>query len=154
VTNEEAIQEIERIIAEYPELTDHGFGTYKDRRLSPEQRQENFRIDRALMFHPDSIDGFSKARAWLRQWPKTKHPNTSGTSYGLKHVAEHDIGYVTNGMFIAAAIAEGFTIKRDGPNARLNITKDAGKPKRPHDPFVKSDKPTRVSPSRGTNVRA
>lgn len=131
MTNE-AIQEIERIIAEYPELTDFGFGTYNDRRLSPEQRQENFRTDRTLMFHPNSLNGFTKARAWLRQWPKTKHPNTHGTSYGLKHVAEHDIGYVTNGMFIAAAIAEGFTVKRSGPydtgpNAYFNITKHAWK---------------------------
>jgi hypothetical protein len=34
------------------------------------------------------------------------------TTYGIKHTAEHDIGYVTNRIFIAAAAAEGFNVVR------------------------------------------
>jgi hypothetical protein len=47
-----------------------------------------------------------------------------GTSYGLKHIAVEEIGYITNGVFIAAAIAEGFRVVRidDSPNALLNIS--------------------------------
>jgi hypothetical protein len=40
---------------------------------------------------------------------------------------ERDIDYVTNGVFIAAAIAEGFSVQRIGnsPNAWLNISSAA-----------------------------
>jgi hypothetical protein len=31
-------------------------------------------------------------------------------SYGLKHIAEHDIGYVTNGVFIATACGGSTTV--------------------------------------------
>jgi hypothetical protein len=67
------------------------------------------------------------ARQWLSQFGRIKALNRRGTSCGLKHVAEHDIGYITNGAFIAAAIAEGFTVQRadDGPNACFNISTKA-----------------------------
>jgi hypothetical protein len=55
---------------------------------------------------------------------RLKSFNKRGTSYGLKHIAEHDMGYCTNGVFIAAAIAEGFRVRREGrsPNAVFNIS--------------------------------
>ena len=61
---------------------------------------------------------------WLRGQTKRKTLNKSGTSYGLKHVAERDVGYITNGVFIAAAVAEGFRVVRirETPNAWLNIS--------------------------------
>jgi hypothetical protein len=43
---------------------------------------------------------------------------------------ERDIDYVTNGVFIAAAIAEGFCVRRisgNNPNARFNISSAAWK---------------------------
>jgi len=51
-------------------------------------------------------------------------PRRAATSYTLKHEAQEEIGYVTNGMFIAAAIACGFEVMqaKDGPNAWLNIS--------------------------------
>jgi hypothetical protein len=64
----------------------------------------------------------------LAQFSKIKALNRRGTSYGLKHCAEDDIGYLTNGVFIAAAIAEGFTVRRsqpNSPNAWLNISTEA-----------------------------
>jgi len=52
-----------------------------------------------------------------------------GGSHGLKHVAEKNVGYITNGVFIAAAIAEGFRAVRIGetPNAWFNISTTAWK---------------------------
>jgi len=50
-----------------------------------------------------------------------------GTSYGLKHVAEHwgrDNGlspYVSNGAFIKAAILAGYEIKPDRGNAKIKL---------------------------------
>jgi hypothetical protein len=55
-------------------------------------------------------------------------PPRCGTSYGLKHVAEEEICYMPNGIFIAAAIAEGFRVKRvsyASPNAQFNISATA-----------------------------
>jgi hypothetical protein len=59
--------------------------------------------------------------------PKTKSINRRGTSYGLKHVAEYDIAYLSNGVFIAAATAEGFKVQRiaDTPNAWIAISSKA-----------------------------
>jgi hypothetical protein len=76
-----------------------------------------------------ALAAFVVTRAWLRQHNKLKTINKSGTSYGLKHSAEHDIGYITNGVFIAAAVAEGFRVVRvgDTPNAWLNISTTAWK---------------------------
>ena len=75
---------------------------------------------------------FIAARFWLRHFAKIKAPNKLGTSYALKHVAGRDIGYTTNGAFIAAALAEGFIVQRagDSPNALFNISTQAwGKPR-------------------------
>jgi hypothetical protein len=71
----------------------------------------DLRRNRDLIREPRSLAQFMAARGWLRRFSKIKAVNRCGTSYGLKHVAEDDIGYVTNGCFIAAAIAEGFTVR-------------------------------------------
>lgn len=116
---------IRQIMADQPELTDFGFGAFNERSLSAEERAANMAANRAEMLLPRSVEQFGLARQWLRSWPKTKHPNpNAGTSYGLKHRAEKAVGYVTNGMFIAAAYAEGFKVKRlpANPNALFNIS--------------------------------
>jgi hypothetical protein len=74
---------------------------------------------------PRSLAQFMAARGWLRRFSKIRALNRRGTSYGLKHCAEDDIGYVTNGVFIAAAITEGFNVRRVGPNAWFNISTEA-----------------------------
>ena len=100
------------ILAKFPDLTEIGFGGSS--------------ADRDAMLLPQSLDDFRRARAWLRAKPRTTHVNSSaGTCYGLKHLAEPEIGYSTNGTFIAAALAEGFKIKRcghDSLNAWINIS--------------------------------
>jgi hypothetical protein len=112
-----AADAMESILAANPVLNDYGFGPFDVAR---------FAKDRAEMLSPYSLDDFERARCWLRTKPRTADVNKSaGFSYGLKHVAEVDIGYVTNGVFIAAAMAEGFKVKRcypDSPNAWINIS--------------------------------
>jgi hypothetical protein len=84
-------------------------------------RQERERLRKQL-------NSFVAARAWLRRFPRLKRVNRRrGTSYGLKDVADREIGYLTNGVFIAAAIAEGFVVQRikDGANARIGISSAA-----------------------------
>ena len=124
----DAIAEIQRIVAQHPELTDFGFGVFDERRLSPAEREAQFRRDRLSMFKQSSILDFLKARDWLQSQGKRQTINRIGTSYGLKHIAAHDIGYVTNGMFIAAAISAECQIERAGPGSPIaffNVAKAA-----------------------------
>ena len=87
----------------------------------------NFIEFRVRMMRGTSLDKFVAGRRWRRRFKKTKRPRGYGTSYGLKHVAEREIGYITNGVFIAAAIAEGFVVRRvkGTPNARIGISRAA-----------------------------
>jgi hypothetical protein len=117
---------IEAAIAKFPELTDFGFGVYGEQLLSAEERERQFAADRADMFTGQSLDGFARARAWLEAQPRTKRVSpAAGSSYQLKHLAERRTGrYITNGIFIAAAVAAGFTVERlgDTPDARQSCS--------------------------------
>lgn len=70
-------------------------------------------------------------RAWLRSRKKLKHINPrAGSSYGLKHKVEDDMGeYVSNDAFKEAARLEGFRIEFAGRgqlplmNPYINIEK-------------------------------
>jgi hypothetical protein len=109
-------------------LGDFGFGVWDPRSKTPAERAAELLRDRGLIREPRSLAQFVAARSWLRQFSKIKALNRRGTSYGLKHCAEGDIGYVTNGCFIAAAIAEGFTVRCaefGSPNAWFNISTEA-----------------------------
>jgi len=122
-----AAVDMELILEQEPQLSDFGFGRsdfYKTR----EEAVAKFREDRESIRDPQSLAQFILARGWLSQFAKLKSLNKCGSSYGLKHVAEHDIGYITNGVFIAAAIAEGFRVRRindSNPNAWFNISSAA-----------------------------
>ena len=125
----EAAASIQAAVERFPDLTDFGLGIFDPYRLTPAQRQEQFRKSRADMFARRSLEDFARAKRWLSAQQKTKNVNSSaGSSYWLKHIAEEDIGYTTNGIFIAAAVAAGFTIERccrpddESPNAFFNIS--------------------------------
>jgi len=117
-----------RVMDENPNLSDFGFGVFDARLKSPSQRAAELAENRNKLLETRSLEQFGKARDWLAGKPRTIRVNPSaGSSYGLKHLAEHDIGYVTNGVFIAAALAEGFKLEvpRGSPNAWFNIGKRA-----------------------------
>ena len=116
------IKDMRTALAAFPNLNDYGFGVYDAHRKTQVARIAEIDASRATMLGPQSVAVFRAMRNWLRQWSKTRLTHKTVSSYGLKHVAEHDVGYATNGVFIAAAFAEGFQIQRDGPNARINIS--------------------------------
>jgi hypothetical protein len=132
IINTATVAAIEAAIAKFPQLTDFGFGVYDEQLLSPKERERQFAADRADMFTQQSLDGFARAREWLEAQPRTKRVSlAAGSSYGLKHLAERQIGgYITNGIFIAAAVAAGFTVERlgDTPDAVLNISRRLREP--------------------------
>lgn len=121
---------IEAVLAGQPELCANGFRS-SWRRWTPEEEAEYFRTSRAAMTHTAYVQQFARAVAFLQTKAKSATVPRKRTSYGYKHDAEgfhettnpgHD-PYVANGMFIAAALHLGFTVKRDraSPNAFINI---------------------------------
>ena len=125
---EAAAADMARILEQEPELSDFGYGL-SGAEKTPEERRARFETNRQSIREPRSLAQFLAACRWLSQFAKIKTLNKRGTSYGLKHVAEREIGYCTNGVFIAAAIAEGFRVRREGrsPNAVFNISTTAWK---------------------------
>jgi len=104
---------LNEIIIKYPNLNANGFKYVGG-------PQEN-----DLYKYPLSFDAICK---WLDNIDKIKTFNKRIGSYGLKHVCEHSIKhYVSNGVFIAAAIAKHFKFKRysDGPNCIFNMSNES-----------------------------
>jgi hypothetical protein len=122
-----AAADMVKVLEIEPQLGDFGFGVSFPSGKTPEERIADLERNRASICEPRSLAQFMAARRWLRQFIKTKALSDKGSSYGLKHVAERDIGYLTNGVFIAAAIAEGFKVRRirDTANAQIAISAKA-----------------------------
>ena len=119
--------EMDRVLEREPLLSDNGFKRLRGRRSLAEHEAEFVRWRESIR-ESRSLAQFIAARGWLRQFSKIKTLNRRGTSYGLKHCAEDDIGYVTNGCFIAAGLAEGFIarcVEFGSPNAWFNISTEA-----------------------------
>lgn len=95
-------------MAKHPELNDFGIGLFDGGRgLSAEEKleknAENRRILRA------STAAVASTVTWLQEnVERTGTLNKRHTSYGIKHMAEKDIGYITNGVMIAAGIISGY----------------------------------------------
>lgn len=109
------------VMAKEPTLNDAWFttGVLGFRNLNKEKVEEN--RQRLL----GRIEGFIKTCDWLTQVEKTKGiRRTTPSSYGLKHIAEKDIGYISNGVFIAAAIHCGFKYTREA-NPHFNMSPES-----------------------------
>ena len=87
------------------------------------------------MTSAEGVAEFDRATAFLLNCRRTRDVTAPRTSYGWKHVAERLAreagrpGYVSNGMFLAAALALGFVVEREhprSPNAYLNISRRTG----------------------------
>ena len=122
---------IQAVLNREPALSAGGLRSH-DRRLSVRENAANFSASREAMLKAGSVEQFVRAVAYLQTKEQSKAVSRKATSYGYKHDAERyhraeapgDDPYVANGMFIAAALHLGFTVKRDGdnsPNALINI---------------------------------
>jgi hypothetical protein len=114
---------IEKIITKYPDLNDSGLGLPKNKHKisSDEYKQELKESQKNLL---ESTEDFRKACQWLSSKNKIQTINRSHSSYGLKKIAEKEIGYISNGIFIAAAIHCGFKVQEfpGSPNVCINIS--------------------------------
>ena len=115
--------DIQRIMDEVSGLNDFGIGVFGQRKKKPDERAKELAEGRAQLL--ESVEACNKVCDWLVQVDKIKTINTGQTSYGLKHIAENDIGYITNGVFITAAIYCGFPyrINPGSPNVNFGMSK-------------------------------
>lgn len=122
--------DIEAVMRLYP-VTRYGFGpgAYAVEELGSYQRALQAGQDDLLA----NVDECSKALRFLTHVQKRKTDNPrAGTSYGLKHRAEHFIrntvgapsdDYVSNGALMCAAVHLGFELKHWGsPNVTFNMS--------------------------------
>jgi hypothetical protein len=116
--------DIAAVLAEHPLLNDFGIGLFdRGRGLSKEQKDETLSRDREALL--DSEADCTRVCEWLGRHEKTKTINRRHSSYTLKHLMARQTGkYVTNGVFITAAIHSGFPFKifPDDPNVCLGIS--------------------------------
>jgi hypothetical protein len=113
---------IELIMSQSPDLGAYG---WKHRGITPEQHE----ISRSEMTSDHYVQQFEHATKYQARCKRRKTVWKGGTSYGWKHQAEHYFAsgrhhYISNGMFIAAAIDLGFVVERiyNSPNCFLNIS--------------------------------
>ncbi len=110
------IDRLKTILKQYELLTYFGFGEFNQPDIATHQGRAR------LMEATAEID---LARRWLQTQTRRKTVNRNRASYGLKHYAERALGaYVANGAFIAAALLDGWIVRRCSeisPNAWLNI---------------------------------
>lgn len=102
-----ALAAIEAVCAAHPDLTWHGLGPLRDPR--------NFEPLRARMVLPGAVEEFRRALAFLQAAPEPSgRINRRFDAYAWKGVAERWAGgYVSEGMFLAAALHLGFRVERD-----------------------------------------
>ena len=98
----------------WPELNDNGI------RWVPED--ENSKASR-LRLEKSSI-AFGKTVEWiLNNLRHSTRINHYRSSYGMKHIAERECGYISNGLFIAAMIYCDFKAKKtkNGLNCKFTV---------------------------------
>jgi len=114
---------IEDVMEDLPLLNTEGLGLNFHRGETLEEQAVELEKRREKLL--ESTDAFEKTVEWLKQIKKIKSLNRNSSSYGIKHFVEKDTGYITNGVFIAAAIHSGFEHKSCRPssiNAFFNMS--------------------------------
>lgn len=112
---------IQAILEQHPTLNDYGFGEYGIKNTA--ETEASLQRDRTSLLN--STERFEATCTWiLNNLQMQKTLNHKRTSYGLKHVAEHDIGYITNGLFITAMLHLHYSWEQAslGTNAVFNVS--------------------------------
>ncbi len=125
---DEILAMIASVRAEYPDLSANGW-RYYSRSITADQ----FEAWRDEMTTDDCVGQFVRAQEFLRICNTRKACDRKATSYGRKHLAERwhrsndprENPYVSNGMFIAAAIVQGVPIVRipGSPNCFFGLSR-------------------------------
>ncbi|MDR0451231.1 MAG: hypothetical protein LBH26_08200 [Treponema sp.] len=139
MTKNEALRTLKQVISSEPWLSSEGFHSFEFFEKDTEKGKDNFGKEMTEReFHDNLADlrkkgwevyweEFANACALLESVGKVKAINKRYSSYGLKHLFEKKIGYLPNGVFIAAMIHSGFRYKiyNKSPNPCFNISNAA-----------------------------
>lgn len=111
-------ENIERVLAEHPKLHDLGYGETTGVGGQPVEQ------NREILLQPSAIEVINTMVGWIRQnLVARKAINKLRTSYGLKHLAEKDVGYSSNGEFIVAMLLSGYRMSgKPGYNPAFNVS--------------------------------
>jgi hypothetical protein len=102
-------------MAKIPELNAYGIGVYPHHQELPVPERDKFFAEERNELRR-SVDRVAATIEWLRKNIRpVKTINRNYTSYGLKHITEKEIGYIPDGVFIAAAIIAGYEYRRIAP---------------------------------------
>jgi hypothetical protein len=121
--------DISVVMEQVPNLNNFGIGSFLDGRgLSEAEKTAAIEASKKSLLA--SEEACTKICDWLSDMEPIQ--TASCSSYGLKHIVEVEIGYVTNGAFIVAAIHSGFPFRLNSgsPNVSFGISKRSIKRKR------------------------
>ncbi len=113
-------KKIEKVLDKYLNLDRNGFDSPYDRSNREEQ-----------LLDEHSVNGFLLCEQWLKIVDYNKTFNTRRTSYRYKHIVEKWADfYISNGIFIVAALANKIEIERCkwGLNCYLKVSEKSVKP--------------------------
>jgi hypothetical protein len=103
-------------------LNDFGVGVFREGKVTPQARAARLKKGRRALLK--SAPQCTRCCEWLRDLEPTTTINPEVNSFDLRRVAELDIGYITHGVLIAAAIHSGFAYRlaRDGTSVNFGIS--------------------------------
>lgn len=113
-------QRLAVVMAEIPLLHNHGVGVF-----DTNTQEEDVYLAAARKELCSNVDKIKATLVWLSEYalPASKAGRHRISSYGWKHLVEADIGYISNGVFIAAAILAGYDyqISSNSPNVLFKM---------------------------------
>lgn len=109
-----------KVMEQHPRLGRNGIGVRASGHQPRGGLEVDLAADRAALAGSEAT--VHEIVSWLHNHDLTpiKTPNVS--SYTLKHLVEKDIGYVSNGEFIAAALMVGYPHSYEAPNVSFGIS--------------------------------
>lgn len=114
------IADLAEVMQQHPQLGDFGIGVFDPWHKTAEQRRAEFAVNRERL--AGSVPAVMETIAWLDEnIMPIKTPTVS--SYSVKHLMERAARrYVTNGVFIAAALIADYPFKYDQPNVLFGMS--------------------------------
>ena len=114
--------DIQKVLDEVPGLNDFGIGVFREGKMTPQARAARLRKGKRALL--GSAKQCTRCFEWLGDLERTTTINPEANSYALRRVAEIDIGYITHGVLIAAAMHAGFAyhLATDGTSVDLGIS--------------------------------
>lgn len=104
--------QLENMIEQHPTLC---WGYYINT-----DKKYDFQSNRVRLYK--SLDSVNRIAQWIQTHYQKSNKFSKYTSYGIKHFAEKEVGYVTNGEFIVAALLLDYEIENNKVgNVRFNF---------------------------------